>query len=220
MNALRYRIDKCLGIVRIFRKDSLKRGIVNKLRDAEFLRVTVDEACDVHHHIGKNPYVSLISLNLNIRNSRILDPVRKIHGNGHAGLGNDLSRVGIDNITRKYLVSYTVTEHKLLIELISSDFGKIVSSRIKEHGIDEAFRALNRQRLARTYLLVKFKKTFLIIGSHVFTERCHYLRLVAEQIENLLIGPETERTKQNGDGNFSCTVHAHKENIIRVCFIL
>ena len=48
----------------------------------------------------------------------------------------------------------TVSEGKLLIELIPSDLRQVIASRVKEHARDQTLRTVHRKRLARTDLLI------------------------------------------------------------------
>ena len=52
------------------------------------------------------------------------------------------------------MVPDAVPERKLLIELITSYLGKIISPCVKEHGVYETLGALYRKRLAGTYFSV------------------------------------------------------------------
>ena len=110
-------------------------------------------------------------------------------------------------------------EVKFLIKFITSDLGKIISSRIKEHRIDQALCALNCKRLAWTDFLIQFKKTFFIICRSILCETCKDLRLFAKQINDLCIGTNTKCTDQYSDRNLTGSVHTHIEYIVGVSLI-
>ncbi len=147
-------INKSFRVTLVIRKKRLQCRIINKLIDSEFLRITIDKACDVYHHIGKNPYVALLTLNNNVRNSSILNPVGKFRRSNSSCFGKDFSGIRIYNILGNGLVLNTVAKFEFLIEFVTSYFCKIVSSRIEEHCIDKALCTFNSQRLAGTNLLV------------------------------------------------------------------
>ena len=66
----------------------------------------------------------------------------------------DLTCCCIYNILGELVAYDTFVEMKLLIKFITSDFGKVISSRIEEHCHDQALCALYCKRLARTDLLI------------------------------------------------------------------
>ena len=123
------------------------------------------------------------------------------------------------HIFRQSMPCDTVAEQKLLIKFITADLCKIITSRIKEHACDQAFRTVHCKRLARTDLLVKFQKTFLIICSRILFKTCKDLRFFAKQFDNFRICPDSQRTDQYGNRYFSCPVNTHIENVIGICLI-
>ena len=113
------------------------------LCDTKLLRVTFNKACNIYHHIGKNLYVLLLCLDKYIRNCRILDPVSQFSVNLGSCLCKYLSGKRIHNILCQDMVSDPVSECQFLIEFVASNLGKVISSGVEEHGIDQAFCTFN-----------------------------------------------------------------------------
>ena len=108
----------------------------------------------------------------------------------------------------------TFIEMKLLIKFITSDFGKVISSRIEEHCHDQALCALYCKRLARTDLLIQLKETFLIVCGSILGKAGKDLWLFTKQINDLSIGSNAQCTDQNSDRNLSCSVYTYIKYII------
>ena len=108
----------------------------------------------------------------------------------------------------------TFIEMKLLIKFITSDFGKVISSRIEEHCHNQALCALYCKRLARTDLLIQLKETFLIVCGGILCKAGKDLWLFTKQIDDLSIGSNAQCTDQNSDRNLSCSVYTYIKYII------
>ena len=109
---------------------------------------------------------------------------------------------------------------KLLVEFIPADLCQIISAGVKEHGVDQAVRALDRKRFAGTDLFVEFKKTGLIIVGRVLRKARADLGLVAEKLDDLLICADSECAHQNSDSDLPGPVYTDIKNIVRVRLIL
>ena len=213
-------IAKLLGIIAELLEDLFEHGIINQFMNAEIIRVTLNKIGDVNHHVGKNLNVSLLRLDHYVGNCRILDLVSKLSRYLGASLGDHVTVDGIDNVLRKDLMTDTIAKGKLLVELVASNLCEIITAGIKEHRLDQAVRTLNAQRLAGTDLLIEFKKTFLIIGRGILLKTSLDLRLVAEKLNDLLVGTDAKGTDEDGDGNLSGTVHANVKDVIGIRLIL
>ena len=113
----------------------------------------------------------------------------------------------------------TVSEVKLFVEFVTSNLCQVISSGVEEHAGDQALCALYCQRLARTDLLIEFEKTFLVVSGRILCQAGQNLGLLTEELDDLRVGAKAESTDQNSDGNFSCTVYTHIENVIGVRLI-
>ena len=113
-----------------------------------------------------------------------------------------------------------VAQKKLLIKFITADFSQIIPSRVEEHSMDQRLSRIHCQRLARADLLVEFKKAFRIVRRRVLGKGSHELRLLAEHLNDFLVGADTERADQLRDRDFSCAVHTDIEDIVGIRLVL
>jgi len=201
--------------------NSRQNRIIYLLRNTYFFRIDICNSLKIYHHIRKDLDVSLFIFTFypQIRNGIVLDLICKFTSNLRTFFSNYLSRKLTHRILCKYAACNTVFQHQFLIEFITSNLCEIISSRIKEHAVDQTFRAVYCKRLARADLLVQFQKTFLITLRSVLCKACKDLRLFTEKINNLCIRSDTKCTDQHCDRNFSCTIDAHIKNVVGVCLI-
>ena len=214
------RFKQLPGICTVLVQDLLQNRIINKLRDAQLSGIAVHKVRDINHHVGEHLYISLLRLDPHSRYRGILDRICQFSRHLVARLRQDLTCLGIHHVLRQDMMSDPVAEHKLFIKFISADLGQIISSGIKEHRHDQAFRTLHTERLARADLFIQLKQTLLIILRSVLCKTRLDLRLITEKLPDLIVGAHAKRTDQHSDRNLSGSVHAHVEDIIRVCLIL
>ena len=86
--------------------------------------------------------------------------------------------------------------------------------------MQQAFRRLDRERLARTNLAVELKETVVVILGRILQEARLELRLIAEQILDVLVRSEAERAEQHRDRHLSRSVDADIKHVVRVGLIL
>ena len=79
--------------------------------------------------------------------------LQSLFRNNGSCFGNDLTGGCIHHIICQREVFNPVFQRQLLIELITSNFRQVVTSRIKEHGVNQAPLHCPRQRFARTDFL-------------------------------------------------------------------
>ena len=123
-------------------EQSLKLGIVNSLVDAQLRKNLIgalerNMCSNIYHSVGENLDVALLGLNGNGENTRILDLVSQLVVNPAACRRNDLTGIGIDHVLGKNEAYDTVMHVELLVELVTSDLGQIVTSRVKEHAVEQ-----------------------------------------------------------------------------------
>ena len=114
----------------------------------------------------------------------------------------------------------TVAEHQFFIKLVSSYLRQVITSRVKEHAGDQAFRTINCQRLSRTDLLIQLQKSFLIVGCRILFKARHDLRLFAKQLDDLRICTDSQRTDQHSDRYLSSSIYSYIKNVIGISLIL
>ncbi len=201
-------------------KDLAESGIIDLLRDAELSGIAVDIVGQVNHEVGQDLDVALIRSDHDIGDSRVLDEVGHLTGHGFTGTAQNIPVCLIDNVLGENVTGNPAAHCQFLVEFISADFGQIISPGIKEHGVDQAVRALNRERLAGTNFLIEFKETGLEIMRGILGKAGPQFGLIAEEIDDLLIGTDAERAHQNSDRHLPGPVYTDIKDVIGVCLIL
>ena len=80
--------------------------------------------------------------------------------------------------------------------------------------------AVDRGRLARTELFVNLDKTFLNVVSLILFDSSLHALVVAEEIEDLGVGSQTEGADKRGDGQLAVFIYTNIEHVINVGFVL
>ncbi len=164
--------------------------------------------------------VSLLGLNPDIGDSGVLNRICHLPRDGVAGTCQDVAVCLIDHILCENVSGDAAPERELLVELVAADLCEIVSSGIEEHRVDQALCAVDRERFAGTDLLVELEQALLIGVGGILREGSAELRLIAELVEDLLVGADAEGTDQDGDRNLSGAVHADVEHVICIRLVL
>ena len=142
-------------ILGIFFQNLRQDRIIYQFGDAQFPGVAVHIMDEINHHAGKHLHIALLCLDIDEGYRTVLDGIRQFCCHLGAGSCQKLPCCGIDYILSQHCAADTVSQHKLFIEFISADFGQIISSGVKEHGINQAFRTFHTQRLAGTDLFIQ-----------------------------------------------------------------
>ncbi len=222
VNTLSEGVCKRFGIriVLILKEDLSQRGIVNQFSDSEFFGIAVHVVCDVDHQVAEHLDIALFRADPHIGDRAVLDLVGHLSCYDFAGCPQNIAVCLIHYIFRQDLVLDAASESELLVEFVSADLGEIISAGIKEHRVDQAVRALDGKRLAGTDLLVQFQKTALVVVGDILDKAGADLGLITEEIEDLLIGADSERTNEDRDRNLPGAVYSDIEYVVRVRLIL
>ena len=110
---------------------------------------------------------------------------------------------------------------KLFVELVPSHLRKIIAARIEEHAFKQASGVVDVRRLARTYLLVEFKKTTVRVTDliSVLLKASGEHGIFTEKLGDLLIRPYAKGADKNSDSDLAGAVNPHIEDIIRIRLI-
>ena len=199
----------------------LQKRIVHLFGDAQVSRLHVrDKGAQIDHHVGQDLHDALFRMHIDRRDRSVLDLVGQGLGQDRAGLGDDLAGLPAHRVLRQRQAGDTVAQGQLLVELVAAHFRQIIPSRIEEHAADQGLCTVNRQRLARAQLAVQLEKAVLIVRGRVLLHAGRELRLLAEELRDLRVGAQSERTKKHGDRNLAVAVYAHVENVVGIRLIL
>ncbi len=214
-------VAQSLGILALLEADQdlAKGGIVDLLRDAEILGIAVDIVVQVDHEVGKDLDVALLCPDHDIRHSRVLDLVGHLPGDSIPGAAENIPVGLIHNILSQHMAGDPAAHGKLLVEFIAAHLGQIISPGIKEHGVDQAVRALDGKGLTRPDLLVELEQTGFKIVGRVLGEAGAELGLIAEELDDLLIRSDSQCAHQNSDRHLSGPVHTDIKHIVGICLI-
>ena len=94
----------------------------------------------------------------------ILDLFSHLAGDDGSCFNHNLARVGMGDGFGGFAVADALGDGKLLIELVAADMRKVVPLGIKEGGVDQVGRGLDRRRLAGTELVVDLDQSLLAAG--------------------------------------------------------
>ena len=95
----------------------------------------------------------------------------------------------VHNILSQNLSADAVAKQQFFVELITSDFCKVISSRIEEHACDQALCTLSAAAGCPTEIFVQLKQTFLIALGSIFCQAGKDFRFFTEQIDDLAMVP-------------------------------
>ena len=216
-------LDSCLDTIRlctVLTQQLLQYRPVYLFIDAKCLRVHIQPLFDVYHQVGDNLYILLLSLDHDILYRRVLDHICQFHIYLGSCSSDGLAGERIQYILCQHVAHDTIHIRKLLIELETAYLCQIITSRVKEGCGHVALCALHGKRLTRTYLVVQFLQAFFIALAAVLLKGLCDQGFVAEEIDDLFIGPQTDGTQKYGDRHLSVTVNTNIEDLLVVRFIL
>ena len=123
---------KLLGIISVSIENLSEDRIIYSLLDSEILGIAINEVRQINHHVGENSLVLLLGLDNNILNSGILNGICKFCGYCGSCCCDYFTGKRIDYILCKDVISDTVLESHLLVELVTAYSCKVVSLGLKE----------------------------------------------------------------------------------------
>ena len=156
------------------------------------------------------------------RNSGILDLDRLRKADLITGLCDHLTGRCIDDVLCQCVTLDSVLKMKLLIKLITSNLRKVIAARVEEHTVQKRACRINGQRLARSDLTIELEKTTLVVLCLrlLLLEGSEKLRLLTEELDDLLIGAYTHRSDKCRYRNLTGSIHTYPVNIIGIGLIL
>ena len=146
-------------------------------------------------------------------------------GLGHIDLlalgGQQLAGQGGDDILSRLIAGDAAGQAELIVHLVATEAGQIVTARVKEQVVQMCAGVLDRRRLAGAQLAVDLEQAFLGVVGDVLLEGGVDLRLgIAEELLDLVIGGQAQRTQQRGDGQLAVLIDADIVHIGGIGLIL
>ena len=196
------------------------------LVDAALLHVEGEEALCVHAAVGDD--LDLLGLFL----QGVLDLQHDQVHTGVVGLLSHLAGdlgIGLDQHLAGQRVHHVLSGHKaddaagqrqLLVHLIAAEPGQIVTARVEEQHVDLAGSGLHRGRLAGAQLAVNFQQAFVLVLGGILFQGGQDALVVAEEVQDILVGGQAQCTAQHGDGQLAVLVDADIEHVGGIGLIL
>ena len=206
--------------------------VVNQFGHTQFLLLFLahfDPAVDVNHEGRENfrardlflaLYVLVMGKYRDGRNSFILYPVRDFSRTDRSGFRNHFTALGVDDILSQSKSADPVAETELFVVLVPADFRQVISPRIKKEILHLKDSGIDRQRFSGTDFFIQLEEALIIIGRLIFRERSLDLGLIAEKLDYLLIGSDSESTDQNGNRHFPGSVDTNIKDVVGIRLIL
>ena len=196
------------------------------LVDAALLHVEREEALCVHAAVGDD--LDLLGLFL----QGVLDLQHDQVHTGVVGLLSHLAGdlgIGLDQHLAGQRVHHVLSGHKaddaagqrqLLVHLITAEPGQIVTARVEEQHVDLAGSGLHRGRLAGAQLAVNFQQALVLVLGGILFQGGQDAFVVAEEVQDILVGGQAQCTAQHGDGQLAVLVDADIEHVGGIGLIL
>ena len=124
---------------------------------------------------------------------------------------------GGDDILGSLVAGNAAGQRQFVVHLVAAETSQVVAVRVKEQRIQVAAGVLHRRGLAGAQLAVHFQQTFLGgMGDVLFQGGVDLGLGVAEELTDLLIGPQPQRTDQRGHRQLAVFIDADIENVLGV----
>ena len=138
-----------------------------------------------------------------------------------AGRSENFTCSRIDNGLSQLFAAETLPDGQLLVELVSSDHGEVISLGIKEKSVYKALRAVECRRLSGTELFVYLDDGVLIcLDGGILFESVDYAVIFAEELFDLGVCRNTDSSYERCDGYLLVLVYTNIEYIVDVCLVL
>ena len=137
-----------------------------------------------------------------------------------AVLKDDLTGGGICHRHGQLLALGAGPDGQLLIELVPAHHGQVVPAGIEEQALQQGLGGIHRGGLAGAQLAVDLQQRFLIGLAGVLLQRGHDAAVIAEALQDLAVGLETQRADQAGDGQLAVLVDTDPEHLAGVGLVL
>ena len=196
------------------------------LVDAALLHVEGEEALCVHAAVGDD--LDLLGLFLqgvlHLQHDQVHTGVVGLlsHLTGDLGIGLDQHFAGqrVHHVLSGHKADDAAGQRQLLVHLITAEPGQIVTARVEEQHVDLAGSGLYRGRLAGAQLAVNFQQALVLVLGGILFQGGQDALVVAEEVQDILIGGQAQCTAQHGDGQLAVLVDADIEHVGGIGLIL
>ena len=213
-------------------KDILQDLEGNKLVDAVLSGIEINIAVDIYHAVADDlDFLFLntahrlaacgIGIDLLVNDLQpylayacLLDLHSLVVGEKLSLVSHDLTCQGVSDRSCNVVTCDSGANAQLLVVLISSETGKIISLCIEEQHIQVRDSAVNCRRLAGAELLINLKKSFLgVLGSVLLEDSLAKSLIVTEHFLDLRVSSDAESTDKCGKRYLSVLINTNINNI-------
>ena len=144
-----------------------------------------------------------------------------VGGGQHMALfKQQLAGGGIGHGLLQHLALGPGPEGQLLVELIAAHGAQVIAPGIEEQVLDQGLGGVHRGRLTGTQLAVDLQQSLLIGLAGILLQRHHDSLVIAEMLQDLRVGLETQGADQAGDGQLAVLVDTDPEHLAGIGLIL
>ena len=190
------------------------------LLDAVLGRIKAHELGHIDHAVREHLDLALTAEDHGLVDAVVGDHVRLLAAQRLAVHGEDLAGHGIGDGLGQRLAGQTAPDVHFLIELVAADLGNVIAAGVEEQRVEIGLGAFDCGRLARTKLAVDLEQGFLARMAGILFEGRKDHRILAEQLLDLRVGGNAERTDQAGDGELAVLIDTDVEHVVEVGLIL
>ena len=212
---------QCVFIVAAGFEDLSQNFVANALIDSALsLGVEGNILLNVYHTVGKD--LDFLVLNTDAGNgyTGIVHFLCQCTGDDNTFICHHFTGHGVHNRTGKLMSGQSAGQIQLLIVLIATNSGQIISSGIEEQTVQVGLCALKGRRLTRTKLSVNLEQTLFHSMGGILLDGSQNALIFTEICFDLLICAETEGADKCGDRDLSVFINADIQNIVYVIFVL
>ena len=221
--ARRQFFQKQIFVVAAFVKDFAEHFKADFFVDADFFELIFrkhrDIFADVDHAVGIDfDFVALVVENNDV-NALLLNAVGKLFCNHFPFVGENFARKVADNRFFCAEAGDSAGDAELFIIFVSAHAGKVITVGVKEQAVEVRLRGLKCRRFARTKTFINFDKRLFGVDCSILFEGCLDSFVIAEKIEDFLVGAQAQSTDKCRNVDFAVFVDADIKQIVLIGFI-
>ena len=190
------------------------------LVDAALLDVEGEEALCIHTAVGDDLDLLALDVQHDDVDAGCICGLRHLTGDLGILFDEQLAGQRSDDVLGGDVVHDAACQRQLLVHLITTEPGQIVAAGVEEEHIDLAGGGLHRGRLTGAQLAVDFQQALLGVLGGVLLQRGKDALILAEVVQDVLVGGQAQCTAEDGDGQLAVLVDADIEHVGSVGLVL
>ena len=210
-------------LIGIFLDQTLEGGNVHLFGNAHAGGIEIQEGGSVGKIVADDLDVEAAALVFGVQHhavdARPLNLIGQLAGNRLARGSQNLAGLGMHDVLRRDAARDARGKRQLLVELIATDLGQIVSLGIEQQTADQGIGAVDCRGLAGTQLFIDLEQTcFHALGGIALQRRLQVL-FRAQQVGDFVVGAVADGAQQYGHGQLARAVDAHPHHVVGIGFV-